>query len=408
MKILHVIGTLSPQDGGPPEMARQLARCYMESGDTVEIVSQDPPDAPYLRDVPCTVHALGQRWMGKFSFSPRLWHWLHQNVGRFDCVVRQGIWSFPEIAIRSACHKADVPYGVFAHGALDPWFNQNYPLKYLKKLLYWPIQHGVLHDAQAVFFTCEREAELAATSFASHNWNSFVFPYGIRPPQDNAQHSVEAFYQTQPALRNRRFLLLLARIHEKKGCDLLLRAFARIAAQAPNLDLVIAGPDKHGLQAGLKRMARDLNIAARVHWPGAIAHELKWGALRAAEAFILPSHQENFGIAIVESLAVGRPVLITDKVNIWREIMDGEAGLVEADTQEGIERLLRRWLALSPAERGAMSARAYPLYNSRFCLKNSAQAIHRALGAKMLRSHAFASAALTEAGFILYKRKPQH
>jgi glycosyltransferase involved in cell wall biosynthesis len=397
MKILHVIGTLSPRDGGPPEVTRQLARSYVESGDTLEVVCQDPPGAPYLRDVPCTVHALGQRWIGRYGFSPRLWKWLHENARRFDCIVRQGIWGFPDIAVRSACRKAGIPYGIFPHGALDPWFNQQYPLKHFKKMLYWPIQSHVLRDARAVFFTCDLEAELAATSFHPHTWKSIVFPYGICAPRDDAAQSVELFYRTYPSLLKRRFLLLLARIHEKKGCDLLLRAFARVAAAEPDLDLMIAGPDAQGRQSGLERMAQELGITSRVHWPGILGNDLKWGALRAAEAFILPSHQENFGIAIVESLAAGRPVLITNKVNIWREIENGKAGLIDEDTLEGVERLLRGWLALTPKERDAMSARAYPLFTNRFSLRCCAQTIHSVLGTKDLTKRSFASASLADA-----------
>jgi glycosyltransferase involved in cell wall biosynthesis len=111
-------------------------------------------------------------------------------------------------------------------------------------------------------------------------------------------------------------------------------------------------------------------------WPGIIADDMKWGALRAADAFILPSHQENFGMAVVESLAAHRPVLISNQVNIWPEIQAAEAGLVDDDTLDGTERLMRRWLALSQAERDAMASRTYPFFLSRYSMKNAAQAIN--------------------------------
>jgi glycosyltransferase involved in cell wall biosynthesis len=376
MNILHVIGSLAPREGGPPEVTRHLARAYLKGGDTMEIVCQDPPNSPFFNDLPCPVHALGQRLIGRYGLSPRLWAWLHRNVARFDAVVMQGIWTFPGVAVRFASRKAGVPYGVFPHGALDPWFNKKYPFKHLKKLIYWPIQYSVLRDARAVFFTSELEPALAKTSFTPNEWNAVVFHIGVFAPGSDPAATIETFYEGYPSLRNRRYLLYLGRIHEKKGCDMLLRAFARVAPMAPDLDLVIAGPDQGGYQASLQRMVKSLGIADRIYWPGIIANDLKWGALRAAEAFILPSHQENFGVAVVESLAVGRPVLISNQVNIWPDIRDAGVGLVEDDTLDGTERLMRRWFSLTQAEHDAMTSRTYPFYLSKYSLKDGTQVIN--------------------------------
>jgi len=382
MKVLHVIGSLSPRDGGPPEVTRQLARSYLEAGDSMEVVCQDPAGSTFLRDMPCTVHALGQRLVGRYGLSPRLWSWLHSNVARFDAIVMQGIWTFPGVAVRHASRKAGVPYGVFPHGALDPWFNKQYPLKHLKKMLYWPIQYPVLRDARAVFFTSKLEPDLAKTSFTPNRWNTVVFPNGIYEPGSDPAGTVATFYKAFPSLKNRRHFLFLARIQEKKGCDLLLKAFARIAPDEPKLDLVIAGPSQDGYRETLEKLAGELGISKRVVWPGAVANDLKWGALRSAEAFILPSHQENFGVAVVESLAANRPVLISNQVNIWPDIEKARIGLVDDDTVEGTERLMRRWLALPQAERDAMSERTYPYFLSHYSMKNGASAINEVFGGR--------------------------
>jgi glycosyltransferase involved in cell wall biosynthesis len=291
-----------------------------------------------------------------------------------------GIWSFPNIAIRHAAHHSGTPYGVFVHGALDPWFNRKYPLKRLKKLIYWRFQYAVLRDALAVFFTTDEERKLALMSFQPNRWNSIVVPYGITDPEKSAEEragQVEAFYQKLPQLRGRRYLLFLGRIHEKKGCDLLIEAFAGKASQAPDVDLVIAGPDQAGMQSALRHRAAVLGIAERVHWPGMISGDAKWGALRASEAFILPSHQENFGIAVVESLAVSRPVLISNQVNIWPEIESDRVGLVDDDTQAGVERLLGRWFALSHAEHEELASRARPAFIGRYEMSRTALTINR-------------------------------
>ncbi len=380
MHILHIISSLSPAAGGPPEAVRQLVKAYLHVGAGIEVVCLDAPSAAFLEGIPCPVHALDQCYLGRFALSPRLWHWLHQNAGRFDGIVMNGIWTFPGIAARFAARKAKRPYGIFVHGALDPWFNREYPLKHLKKLIYWPIQHAVLRDAHAVLFTAEAERDLAVTSFKPSNWNSVVVPYGINDPEAagwDAAKQIEAFYDKLPQLRGRRYLLFLARIHEKKGCDLLIRAFANVAASVPDVDLVIAGPDQVGLRARLERQAEKLKIGGRVHWPGLLGGDLKWGAIRACEAFVLPSHQENFGIAVVEALAVGRPVLISNQVNIWSEIDQDQVGLIEEDTVEGTERLLRRWFALPVGDREAMASRARPSFIRRYAMNRAALAINQ-------------------------------
>jgi glycosyltransferase involved in cell wall biosynthesis len=143
------------------------------------------------------------------------------------------------------------------------------------------------------------------------------------------------------------------------------------------MDLVIAGPDQEGMQGRLQRLAEKHGIAGRVHWPGLIGGDLKWGAIRACDAFVLPSHQENFGVAVVESLAAGRPVLISNQVNIWPEIEGDGVGLVDDDTVEGTQRLLRRWFELPAEDRDAMAARARPSFMARFAMSRAAVAINR-------------------------------
>lgn len=381
MRILHIIDTLSPDAGGPPEAIRQLVKAYEREldGARIEVVCLDNPEEPFLSGIECPVHALGQKALGRFAFSPRLRQWLHTHARRFDVLLMNGIWSFPGLVVRTAARRAGIPYGVFIHGALDPWFNRTYPLKRWKKSIYWPIQHMVLHDAAAVFFTTAIERDLAKTSFRPSNWKSVVIPYGITDFGESADKiaaQIEQFYSRMPALRSRRYLLFLARIHEKKGCDLLLDAYGRVASIYPDVDLVIAGPDQSGLQPKLQAQAERLGIAGRVHWPGMLRGDVKWGALRACDAFVLPSHQENFGISVVEALAAGRPVLISNQVNIWPEIEADGAGLVEDDSLAGTERLLRRWLELAAAERAAMAGRTRSSFLARYTMNRAASVIN--------------------------------
>ena len=180
------------------------------------------------------------------------------------------------------------------------------------------------------------------------------------------EQQIEAFYSRMPTVTDRRFLLFLSRIHPKKGCDILIRAFARHARDFPDLDLIIAGPDQIGWRRELEAIARAVGVFERIHWPGMLTGDAKWGAFRAAEAFVLPSHSENFGIAVAEALTCGLPVLISDKVNIWREIQAHEGGLVAQDNEEDFARILREFLEKSDKEKQSLAMGARGAFVAHF------------------------------------------
>jgi len=339
----------------------------------VEIACQDDPGAPYLANFSVPVHATGAQ-DSTFGFSRELLDWLRKNVSRFDGVVINGIWTFHGVAAAIAA-KGKAPYVVFTHGMLDPWFKRQYPGKHIKKYVYWPVQYWVLRNAEKVLFTSTLERDLAPQSFWPNHWKSFVVPYGTGEPPVDEGAQAEEWFGRIPELRGRRYVLFLSRIHEKKGCDLLIEAFAKVAPRYPGVDLVIAGPDQVGLQAKLQQEAETLGIASRIHWPGLLTGDAKWGAMRNCDAFVLPSHQENFGVVVAEALACGRPVLISNQVNIWPEIEQEGVGLVAPDTLAGTEELLSRWLALGEAERVAMAARASEVFRRRYSMRSCAVAI---------------------------------
>jgi len=374
LRILHVIYSLSLQYGGPPEGLRQLAEGYRQEGIIMDAVSLDHPDEAFLKDLPFKTHALGPV-KAVYGYTPRLLPWLRAHSADYDAVVINGVWQYHGVAAWRAFRKK-LPYAVFTHGALDPWFKKQYPLKHLKKILYWRFfQYPILRDALAVLFTTLTEKEQALLSFHLNRWNSVVVPYGTNPPLGDPASQKEAFFALCPAVRHRRFLLFMGRIHEKKGCDLLIEAFSRVADREPDLDLVIAGPDQVGWKAALEKQSMQLGIATRIHWPGLLVKDSKWGAFYGAEAFILPSHQENFGIAVAEGLACGKPALISDKVNIWQDVVNDGAGFAEADTTEGAYSLIERWLQLTYAQRKQMEERASSCFFRRYSMRAAAQAI---------------------------------
>jgi glycosyltransferase involved in cell wall biosynthesis len=366
LKLLHVISSVNPNAGGPIEGVRQRGLRLQEMGHRVEVVSLDDPNEAFLKQFPLPVHALGPA-SGGYRFSKRLVPWLRTHAGEYDAVVVNGLWQYHSFAAWRALRNTDIPYFVFTHGMLDPWFRRTYPLKHAKKWLYWPwADYRVLRDAQAVLFTSEEERLLARHSFCLYRAREEVVAYGTKEPPTNSSELKETFYSANPHLRGRRVLLFLSRIQEKKGCDLLVRAFAAVADSDPLLHLVVAGPDQTGWLGRLQAVAREAGVADRISWPGMLRDEMKWGAFYCAEAFVLPSHQENFGIAVAEALGCGLPVLISDKVNIWREVKEHGAGLVETDSLSGTTELLRQWLALTNIEKGHMASNAKALFLQRF------------------------------------------
>lgn len=375
MRILHIIGTLNPEAGGPTESVRMLMS-YGPIGYTGEVVTLDDPKAPYLKKFDFPIHALGPT-RTKYGFNSKLLPWLRANRSRFNGVVVNGLWQYCGYAAWRAL-AGNTPYVVFTHGMLDPYFKYAFPLKHIKKWLYWvPAEYRILRDAYRVLFTSKAEKRLAGQSFWLHKWNPYVVPYGASGPPGDSASLREAFFETYPRIRDKRFLLFLGRIHRKKGCDLLINAFGRIAHEDPELHLVMAGPDQEHWSSALKVMARSHGIADRVHWPGMLTGTPKWGAFFASEAFVLPSHQENFGIAVAEALGCGTPVLLADKVNIAEDIVEDQAGYMESDTQGGTVNLLRRWIATPPEERSAMSGRATDCFRRRYDMRENAKAIIR-------------------------------
>lgn len=363
MKILRCVRSLAPETGGPTESIRQSSVALAARGHEVEVVSLDRSDSPWLAEFPVKVHGVGEG-RGSYGYSSVYVPWLQDRHRQFDAVIVHGLWQYTSVGAWRALRATGTPYFVFPHGMLDPWFNRTYALKHLKKIFYWPwAEYRVLRDAAAVLFTSEQERRLARESFAPYACNEAVVSYGTAAPPVELAAAREEFFRRFPALRGRAFLLFLGRLHEKKGVDLLIDAFVNAAGDSEHL--VIAGPaGAADYRARLDRLAEGRPGA--ITFTGMLRGEVKWGALAAADAFVLPSHQENFGIAVVEALACGTPALISDQVNIWREVVSDGAGYVEQDNADGVTRLLRRWFATPEAERAQMRLAARACFAQHF------------------------------------------
>ncbi|HTJ95298.1 MAG TPA: glycosyltransferase [Pararobbsia sp.] len=377
-RVLHVLPSLDPRMGGVVEAVVQFVHHLAPLGCVSEVVTLDADEGAVHERVKAVVHRVGPG-RGFYGLSPRLVGWIRSNRARFDAVIVHGIWQFHSFAAWAGIVGTRTPLFVFPHGMLDPWFERAYPAKHLKKRIYWALlERWVFDRANSVLFTCEEERELARRPFLNPRHRLAVNGFGIDsvPAEIDTARAIDAFRRAYPTTAGQRVLLFLSRIHEKKGCDLLIDAFADIAARDTSLCLVMAGPGEAPLIESLKRQADARGIADRVLWPGMLSGELKWGALAAAEVFVLPSHQENFGIAVVEALASRTPVLITNRINIWREIQASGGGWICSDTRESVRDLLGRWAFDTTAEqREAMRAAAFETFSTHFRIETAARAL---------------------------------
>ena len=379
MKILRIIRSVNPEGGGPIEGVKQVSDILQSQGHSTEIVSLDAPDAPYVLNSPFTVYAMGPG-KGTYGYSSKLKPWLLTHAQDYDAFIINGIWQYHSFAAHSVLKSKSLPYYLFTHGMLDPWFKHQYPLKHLKKCLYWLWgEYPVIRDAKKVLFTSEEEKILARQSFWPYHCNEQVINYGTAGHIGNAEDQHALFLSRFPHLQSKRFLLFLSRVHPKKGIDLLVEAFAQTRKNQPELQLVIAGPDQVGWQKELTQLAEKIDIADKITWTGMLSGDMKWGAYLNAEAFILTSHQENFGIVVAEALSCSLPVLISNKVNIWHEIIEDNAGLVAEDTLAGCVDLIMRWQQMEDANKSDMRANAYRCFIDRFEITKAAMSLFEVL-----------------------------
>lgn len=370
MNILHVIRSADPKEGGPIEGILQRGQRLVELGHKVTVVALDGPNPAYADGFPLNLVSLGPG-QGIYGHCADLAPWLAAHADEYDFISGHGIWQQGVAAMGPGLKNSRTPYVVWTHGMLDPWFDEN-KLKRLKKMIYWPrFLAPVLERAHAVMFTTEEERRLAENRFRPYRFRQQVVAYGTRGIVGDADAMRAAFLQEFPELQGKRVLLFLSRVHPKKGCDLLVRAFGEVYGQNPDVMLVVAGPDQVNWIETLRSEAQAAGVADRIVWPGMLKGDRKWGAFAAAEAFVLPSHQENFGIVVAEALSAGKPTLISDKVNIWREVIAAKAGVVAPDTQAGATQLLREWEGLGAEGREAMSQRARPCFEEHFSVEGS-------------------------------------
>lgn len=394
MRILRVIPSMDPITGGPCEGVRNSIAELKKIGVTNEVISMDNPDAHFINVDDFSLHAVGP---GKsvWNYTSLLTPWLEKNINRFDAVIVHGLWLYHSYATqvffrrfkRVKRNRNQIPrLYVMPHGMLDPYF-QNAPerkLKAIRNMIYWKLaEQKTINKADGLLFTCESELELARESFHPYFPKREInIGYGIVEPPAFTLEMRKAFLEKCPSLQNHPYILFLGRIHHKKGVDLLIKAYKYFAediiiSHNDNVlpRLVIAGPGietPYGKEI-LKSISESELLKRYVRFAGMLTGDAKWGAFYGCDAFVLPSHQENFGIAVAEAMACGKPVLISNKVNIWNHIITSNAGIVADDTLNGTQELLQRWNNLSLDKKKAMGKHARLAFEKYFAASTAAK-----------------------------------
>ena len=359
MRILHVIPSFAPawRYGGPIFAAVSLTRELARRGHdvTVATTNVDGPgelDVPLNRPVPMDgvdvwyFPIQRPRW---YHFSAPMGRALSRLVRESDVVHIHSIFLWPTTVAAFWCRRLGVPYLVHVPGSLDPVsLAKRYEglrasaASRTKKWIYLKtLGRRDLGGAAALHLTSEVELESARRLRFS---NGRLIPLGADPPPPPGVNDRASVQRQYPSLQGRKIILFLARLHRIKGLDVLAEAAKSLAESRDDFSLVVAGSGAPGYEAEVRELVDRCGLSERTVFTGMVVGEDKWQLLRAADVFVLPSRHESFGVAVVEAMASGTPVVVSDQVGIHREIDEAGAGLVTtldpADVAGAIGRLL--------------------------------------------------------------------
>ncbi len=388
LKVLHATHQMNPKAGGVSQAIVNIIEGLSELGVENEIISLDTAS-----EVPSgiMVHALGPG-RGPWSYSKKLKPWLIKHLSSFDIIIIHGLWLYHGYVVskmirhlkrnRTASEPPDKNNQrlfTMPHGMLDPYFQRanGRKLKALRNIIYWKfIEKYIVNGSDGILFTCQEESILARQTFTPYRpKRELIVGLGVKKPPRFSDIMQTEFLKKCPQLTDKTpYILFLSRIHPKKGVDILIKAYENLFWKLSDMTLlpklVIAGPglDTSYGQEMRQKVSESHRIKNSVYFPGMLEGNAKWGAFYNAVFFVLPSHQENFGIAVVEAMACGKPTVITNQVNIWREIEEGGGGFVSDDTQSGIEGILKKCIALKDDEIKILGLRASSLFKNEFSI----------------------------------------
>lgn len=317
MRIVHYIAEVVSEHGGVVKAVLDLCGALSERGHDVTLLTQNPqdvpsdwgqaPKTPRVRRTQFSRNPLGQTTFGDLA----------EVVDGTQVVHLHTPWELTNLPIARGLRRRRIPYIVSIHGMLDDWSMAQRGLK--KRIFLAATGRKFLEGASRIHCTAEGERQQAQKWIPKAN--IAVLPLLVDLSEFDTLPgpgpALAAFPQLATAAPK---ILFLSRLHPKKGVEILLRAAAEVVRSGMDLELFIAGPGDEDYIARLKRLASELDLGAKTHFLGMVRGVEKTSLYQATELFILPTHQENFGLVLVEALACGTPVITTRGVDIWPEL----------------------------------------------------------------------------------------
>ncbi|WP_071191405.1 hormogonium polysaccharide biosynthesis glycosyltransferase HpsP [Trichormus sp. NMC-1] len=369
MKILHIVPSISLIYGGPSQMVLGLAPALAASGEEVTIITTDsngdsgqkaldvPLNRPIKQDGYEIIYFRCAPFR-RYKFSLDLLKWLISHANEFDIAHIHALFSPVSSASAVICRQQNLPYILRPLGTLDPADLQK--KKQLKQLYVELIERRNLAGAAAVHFTSEQEAKISARFGVQTK--DLVIPLGVIPPPINT----EEVWSKLGIPSDKPVVLFMSRIDPKKGLDLLLPALEKLLNDGLQFHFVLAGtnPQDPNYEAKIQSQIENSPLKAHTTITGFVTGKVKTTLLKAANLFVLPSYYENFGIAVAEAMVAGTPVVISDQVHIYQQVIDSESGWVGKTHVKSLVELLKAAL-LNPQEcqRRGVNAQKYALQN---------------------------------------------
>ena len=365
LRVCQVVASINRDVGGPAVSVPALASALAAEGMDSHLMTLDYPGVGPMEPAPgATVHSVPANWPARNlrGWSRPLRAELNRLAGGgMDVIHGHGVWMFPNLYARQTAVRSGIPLVISPRGMLEQW---SLGRSRAKKFLVW---HAFENEnlRAATMFHATSAAELESLRRLRLRQPVAVIPNGVELP-DLAATPPRALPEGKfPALAGKRWLLFLSRLHPKKGVGELLQAWAQLAPRFPDWHLILAGPDRENFGDALKRQAGAAGIAAQVTFTGMLAGADKCALLGNADLFVLPTHSENFGIVIAESLAHGVPV-VTTQAAPWAELETARCGWWIPDNGSALIESLRSAMRSSAAERSQMGARGRQLVETRY------------------------------------------
>lgn len=368
LSVCQVVASINENVGGTSFAVTNLAQSLSEQNISSHIFTLDYYwEGKQISTKNVKLHSLTATKIAKYfrGWQPIASYELSKLAAtELDLIHNHGLWMFPNMYARQAAVRNRIPLVISPEGMLESWSLNN---SWYKKMPAWLLyERQNLNSATA--FQATSAEEVNSIRKLGYKQPIALIPNGVHIPTINEQANREVLSQNFPELSDKKWLLFLSRIHPKKGLDNLLYVWQSLANCFPEWHLIIAGSDLIGYQSELELLVDKLQLRQQVTFTGMLSGQLKYSALTNADLFVLPTHSENFGIAIAESLAYGVPV-VTTKGAPWQELETYNCGWWIEDNQPALAIALAEAMKMSAQERQQMGSRGKNLVQAKYSWK---------------------------------------